>query len=73
MKLYKVSYDYRGTNRQAMIVTPLKDRDVPRYIIEIDFGVLGFVTEKCGNAGMIEAIKAAEILTNCEVSSVKSN
>jgi hypothetical protein len=52
-------------------IFPCKENYTPNYIVKTDFETIGIITEKCGNAGMIDAIVAVQTLTNCEVLSIK--
>jgi len=62
---YEVSYDTTG--KMIVELTPRE----PDFLLSIDFTFVGIISMKVGNAGMIEAIEAVGMITNCEVLSCK--
>jgi len=66
MKTYKISYD----KNKNMIITPTEMS--PEFEVTTDYVIVGIIAEQSGDRGMIEAIEAVGILTNCVVTKIES-
>jgi len=66
---YILSYKNKGTNRQKMIITPTDS--IAEYFVTTDFNEIGIISTREGNYGMMEAIEATAILTNCIVNRIE--